>query len=85
MSKATEAQLGMLHGLLATSFAAEIKKYSEAGEPIPASVLAAAARFLKDNGIDAPARNNKQLDKLADELEDLDFDDTNVVSMNRSG
>lgn len=81
MSKATEQQLGALHGLLATSFAGEIRGYMERGEPIPASVLAAAARFLKDNGIDAPARNNKQLDELANELEDLDFDDTNVVAM----
>ena len=85
MSKATEQQLGALHGLLATSFASEIQKYMERGEPIPASVLAAAARFLKDNGIDAPARNNKELDKLATELEDLDFDDSNVVSFNRVG
>lgn len=81
MSKATEQQLGALHGLLATSFASEIKGYIERGEPIPASVLAAASRFLKDNGIDAPARNNKELDELATELEDLDFDDTNVVAM----
>jgi hypothetical protein len=81
MSKATEQQLGALHGLLATSFASEIKAYVDRGEPIPASVLAAAARFLKDNGIDAPARNNKELDLLATELEDLDFDDTNVVAL----
>lgn len=85
MSKATEAQLGGLHGLLAGAFAAEIAGYRERDEPIPASVLAAAARFLKDNGIDAPARENRMLDELATELEDLDFDDTNVVSMNRSG
>lgn len=81
MSKATEQQLGALHGLLATSFASEIRGYVDRGEPIPASVLAAAARFLKDNGIDAPARNNKELDALATELEDLDFDDTNVVAL----
>lgn len=84
MSKATEQQLGALHGLLATSFAAEIQGYVKRGEPIPASVLAAASRFLKDNGIDAPARNNRELDLLADELEDLDFDDANVVSLRAS-
>lgn len=85
MSKATEAQLGSLHGLLAASFAGEIAGYQERGEPIPASVLAAAARFLKDNGIDAPSRNNAGLDALATELEDLDFDDQNVVAFNRKG
>lgn len=81
MSKATEQQLGALHGILASSFASEIKAYQDRGEPIPASVLAAAARFLKDNGIDAPARDNAELDTLATELEDLDFDDANVVAM----
>lgn len=80
MSKASEQQLGSLHGLLATSFAGEIRGYIDREEPIPASVLAAAARFLKDNGIDAPARANKELDTLANELGDLDFDDANVVS-----
>ena len=81
MSKATEAQLGDLHGLLAGAFAAEIAGYRERGEAIPASVLAAAARFLKDNGIDAPARANNKLDELAIELADLDYDDSNVVAM----
>ena len=85
MSKATETQMGALHGLLATSFASEIKPYVDNNEAIPASILAAAARFLKDNGIDAPARNNKQLDHLATELEDLDFEDENVVAFNRRG
>lgn len=81
MSKATEQQLGALHGLIATTFASEIAGYVSREEPIPASVLAAAARFLKDNGIDAPARANDKLDKLANELEDLDFDDSNVVAL----
>lgn len=85
MSKATEQQLGSLHGLLASSFAGEIRGYMEREEPIPASVLAAAARFLKDNGIDAPARANKELDELATELEDLDFEDSNVVAFNQRG
>lgn len=81
MSKATEETLGALHGLVATSFSSEIQGYVDRKEPIPASVLAAAIRFLKDNGIDAPARNNEELDELADELEDLDFGDDNVVAM----
>lgn len=81
MSKATEASLGALHGLLATSFASEIQGYIDRGEPIPASVLAAASRFLKDNGIDAPARDNAELDEMASVLEDLDFSDTNVVAL----
>lgn len=85
MGKATEQQLGSLHGLLATAFSSEIKGYIERGEAIPASVLAAASKFLKDNGIDAPARHNKELDALVTELEDLDFEDSNVVAFNQRG
>ena len=38
---------------------------------LPASVLAAAARFLKDNGIDRPGRNVVDLDDLMAQLPDL--------------
>lgn len=85
MSRATEQQLGELHGLVATTFAAEIEGYRKRGEPIPPSLLAAALKFLKDNGIDAPARSNKAVDQLATELEELDFDDPNVVALRPRG
>ncbi len=39
---------------------------------VPASVLAAAAKFLNDSGVDRPERVVDQYDTLNDELPDLD-------------
>jgi hypothetical protein len=85
MSRATEQQLGELHGLVASTFADEIRRYVREKQAIPPSLLAAALKFLKDNGIDAPARDNDAVDKLASEIEDLDFDDPTVVAFRPRG
>lgn len=77
--RATEEQLDGLHSLVATQFTAEIQRYKN-GEvrdsdgnilPIPASLLAQAAKFLKDNGVDRAIRAGDPLDALNDELPDL--------------
>lgn len=39
---------------------------------LPASVIAAAIKFLKDNGIDRPGREAQELDTLAALLPDFD-------------
>lgn len=80
MSRATEDRLNSLHGLVADSFAEEIRKYREGvysdaegnALPIPASLLANAAKLLKDNGIDRPGKAEEALDSLAGQLPDLD-------------
>jgi len=80
--RATEALLNSLHGLVADSFVEEIRRCKASGEPIQASLLAQAAKFLKDNGIDAPAREEVHIDTLADELESVSFDaEGNVIHM----
>lgn len=70
-NRATEQQLDALHGLVAESFINEIRRYKEAGEPIPAALLAQAAKFLKDNGVDRAIRPGDPLDVLDQELPDL--------------
>ena len=62
MSRATETALEKLHATIADGYSREIEKYSRGEyvdkdgnpQPIPAALLAGAARFLKDNRIDTP-------------------------------
>ena len=77
MSRATETALEKLHATIADGYASEIAKYSQGAYvdkegnplPIPAALLAGAARFLKDNRIDAPEDDTTDPDDLlADEL-----------------
>ena len=77
---ATETELKELHGSVARTYLRAIQAY-EAGEVFdkngavkacPASLLAAAARFLSDNGVDRPEREVDLSDPLADELPGLD-------------
>jgi hypothetical protein len=83
-SRATEALLDQLHGLTAEMFIAEIRKYKN-GEmkvvdkdgnaytiPVSPALLAQAAKFLKDNGVDRPRRPGNQTDRLAGELEQFE-------------
>lgn len=71
-SKATEAKLGELHGLLADTLKDQIKKFTDANEPVPPALLAQAIKFLKDNGIDQPLRAGNKVDSLADVMPDFD-------------
>jgi hypothetical protein len=50
-SIATSAELGELHGVVATALIDEIKRYTTAKEPIPAALLGQALKMLADNGI----------------------------------
>lgn len=80
MSRASEEALDLLHGATAEAFAEEIRKYREGvyrdndGNPlpIPASLLANAGKFLKDNGVDRPGKKDDPIDRLASELPTLD-------------
>jgi hypothetical protein len=72
--------MDMLHGLVATGLADELKRAMEAaakeGEdriPLNPQLVDKAMKFLKDNGIDAP-RANKKVDALAGVLADLDLE-----------
>jgi hypothetical protein len=74
MSKATEAQLSLLHGVVAE----QLKKRIESGEATAAD-FGAAIKFLKDNGIEAVKTPGSPLAGLLESLpfagED-DFPDT---------
>lgn len=73
--RASEDQLDELHQLIAVSFTEQIKKAKETEDGIPASLLANAAKFLKDNGVDRAMRSGDPLDTLAGELPDLEDQD----------
>ena len=47
----------------------------------PPALLAQAIKFLKDNGIDQPAKAGNKVDTLKETMPD--FDDSNVVVMRR--
>lgn len=80
MSKATEAILDSLHCLLADTLIQQIKVYTEAvdadGRPapqaIPPALLAQCIKFLKDNGIDSPARGKSVNEALPPDLPSFD-------------
>lgn len=72
--RATESALDALHGLLSETLQGEIQGYRERGEAVPPALLAQCIKFLKDNGIDSPARAKKVLDTLADAMPDFDDD-----------
>ena len=70
-----------LHALQAATLMAEIKKYTEHRNPetgaleplpVPPALLAQVNKFLKDNGVDAPARAKKLQDKIGRQLPDLE-------------
>jgi hypothetical protein len=56
MERATEKQLGALHGTVAAALAQEISQAVEPKERIAA--INAAVKFLKDNGITAVPDND---------------------------
>lgn len=66
---AKESRLSQLHELVAEVFAIELTRTDEDGKPVAVSpaMLAAAAKFLKDNGIDCDPTENEKLKKLAAE------------------
>ena len=72
--RATESALDALHALLSETLQSELQAYRKNGVPVPPPLLAQCIKFLKDNGIDSPARAKKVLDTLKDEMPDFDDD-----------
>lgn len=77
-SKATEELLAELHGELARSFKRSLEKAREKGESIPATLAAQIIRFLKDNGINSPGKEDPNLRDLAAELPEFDEQDATI-------
>jgi hypothetical protein len=76
-----QKELSDLHTLLARILAQQIKLTDENGKANGA-ILNVARAFLRDNGIDADVRENKELQILSEELP-FDEDDT-VVQFKRA-
>jgi len=80
MSRATDTVMDQLHGLVADSLIQQIEVYTKAVDadgkpaplPIPPALLAQAAKFLKDNGIDSPHRAKKVDEALPPDLPSFD-------------
>ena len=77
--RASESQLDLLHGLLTAALTDELKSAIKRAmdpvnpQPLNPQLLDKAIKFLKDNGVSAPASSPK-VDRLAATLEDLDLD-----------
>lgn len=73
MSRASSDALDALHALVADTLTGEIKKARGSEDGISPQLISQALKFLKDNGVDAPA-SSPRFDSLAAELQDLDLD-----------
>lgn len=67
--RATEAALDALHAKVA-----DVLTKALDGDDISPQMIAQALKYLRDNGIDAPA-TSERFDGLMKALEDLDLDD----------
>jgi hypothetical protein len=91
MTRTSESKFDELHGLVAESLVEQIKAWKDGrlvqqeGEEyvkvFPPALLAQAIKFLKDNGIDQPAKSGNRVDTLKHEMPDFSGD--NVVSFLR--
>lgn len=87
-TRATEDMLDELHRLTAQSLLDEVRRYRN-GEvldpktgvplPLPAALLTAALKFLKDNGVDRAVKPGDPEDLLKDELPEFESD--NVIPL----
>lgn len=81
MSRASNQALDALHALIADVLMSQLQAKGEDGKSVPPSpqLLAQAIKFLKDNGVDAPARSER-ISNLEDALKgfDLDLDEVAV-------
>lgn len=88
--RASEDLLDLIHNLTATSIREELEraarraalpKDDEDYQALNPQLVDKAMKFLKDNGVDAPARS-KRVDSLADTLSqlDIDTDDPSLIS-----
>ena len=89
--KGTETQFGELHQLVAESLIEQINAW-KAGKLVvqdgetyvkcfPPALLAQAIKFLKDNGIDQPARTGNKVDTLKKAMPD--FSDDNIIPIRK--
>lgn len=91
MSRATEQLMDVLHAMAAETIIEQINKYragevidpkSGMPETVPPALIAQAIKFLKDNGVDSPARAKKVLDTLKDSMPDFDEDFPQMGALN---
>lgn len=75
MSRATDDLFDELHAMTAETLKAQLDKYRDGREPVPPALLAQAIKFMKDNGIDSPARAKDVADKLAPHMPDFGPED----------
>jgi len=86
VSRATESNFDDLHLLVAEAMIEQIKawkagrlvdigKEGEYVKVFPPALLAQAIKFLKDNGVDAPAQAGNRTDRLAGLLREFNEDD----------
>jgi hypothetical protein len=90
--KGTDGQFGDLHALVAESLIQQITAWKagclvemdgEGGyvRVFPPALLAQAIKFLKDNGIDQPARQGNKVDTLKKAMPD--FSDDNIIPIRK--
>jgi hypothetical protein len=69
MSKAASVEMmEHLHGAAAAAMLDELRNYQQRGEPVPAALLGAITKFLKDNKIESVAGAGSAVHKLATSL-----------------
>lgn len=81
--KGTEEQFEELHGLVTLTYIEQIESLRREKKEVPISLLEKAAKWLKDNGVDSPARTGNAVDRLKGQLPQLD-DEGNVLPFARS-
>ncbi len=74
MARATDTAMDALHAAVADTLKDELTKARKGEGGVPSSLLNAVIKFLKDNGVDAPAKSER-LNTLADELMAIDLDE----------
>lgn len=88
--RASEELMDLLHGTVAQGLYDQIRAYLDGNvldaegvpQPLPASLVAQAIKFLKDNHIDSPQMVKKGPGRLAELLDSEEFD--NVVYIEKS-
>lgn len=91
-TRTTNDTFDELHGLVAESLIEQINAWKasrlvqQEGETFvrvfPPALLAQAIKFLKDNGIDQPAKSGNRVDTLKDAMPDFESD--NVIPMRKA-
>lgn len=75
MTRATDDIFDNVHLLTAELLKQQLEEFKRKKEMPPPAFLAQAIKFLKDNGIDSPARAKEVADKLAPHMPDFGPED----------